>query len=839
MSVILSIANEEEAKEILYEAMNRGFVTSKDLVIVLIGIAGSGKSSFKRIALNLPPEKIRKSTPLAEAVIRSISTSRATVSDSIEWEVVDSEGLLKMVADAVKKLEIPKESAEEPVASTSSSDTPEVEMKSRDQRASPQNESSRIIPGSSSYDDTLIEELLKLITKSTDSPRLLNVNWVYIIDTGGQPQFLQLLPAFIKKISSCVCLLRLDQKLDDNPLVQYFDSSGKQVGEAYPSEQSNLQIVESCVRTIHSKCTLNSDKPPSCFIVGSHLDEYEKGECSESVEEKNERLLNILSSVRLETLMFYGSDSNELIFPLNCELPENRDHTVAAVFKKCVMSHHSEPEVEILVVWFVLEEAIRQYATKKGVAYVERATCANIASHLRMSHKVFETALDHLLKLNIFRCYSSAPILIFCTTQLVLQMLTELVQYSFQLRRGGIRGVSGEAYDFKNKGKFSTDFLKKTLSNFFSDRLFTPEIFLGILRELLAVADMQDGKHFMPSLLNELSDKDKDEHRSSSHKDKKEHRSSSRKDKKEHRSSFHKDKKEHRSSSRKDKKEHRSSSHKDKKEHRSSSRKDKKEHRFSSHKDKKEHRSPSHKDKREHRSSSHKDKKEHRSSSHKDKREHCSSSHKDKREHLSSSRKDKKGHRSSSRKDKKEHCSSCKDKKEHRSSSKSLSALLIVLQGGCLPNGLFTSLMVSLMNHCGWRLYECEHEPICLYQNCVTFTVPGNLPGTITLIASFSYLEVHVNCSIESQVDSVCNTVYEDINRGLKTSWQVLYPGEVHFRLAFFCDSCSSTSPEHIKHHAEVSKGGKYETCSKDSKYGTPLCDSKLRWLRSTSKSDL
>ena len=689
MSVILSIANEEEAKKILFEAMDKGSVTSQDLVIVLIGIAGSGKSSFKRIALNLPPEEIRKSTPLAEAVIRNISVSRATVSnsDSIEWEVVDSEELLKMVADAVKDLGIPKESAESSFvsdASTSSSDTSEVEMKSRDQRASPQNESSSV-PGSGSLDDALIEDLLKLITKSTGSPRLLHVNWVYIIDTGGQPQFLQLLPAFIKNISSCVCLLRLDQKLDDNPLVRYFDSSGEQVGEAYPSEQSNLQIVESCVRTIHSKCTLNSDKPPSCFIVGSHLDEYEKGECSESVEEKNERLLNILSSVRLETLMFYGSGSNKLIFPLNCKLPEERDHTVAAEFRKCVMSHHSEPKVKIPVVWFVLEEKIRQYATENSVAYVTRDKCDDIASQLHMSNKVFEAALDHLLKLNIFRRYSSAPNLIFCTTQLVLQMLTKLVQYSFQLRGGSIHGVSGEENDFKNTGKFSTKFLKNKLSNFFSD-LFTPEIFLGILRELLAVADMQGGKHFMPSLLNELSDK---------------------------------------------------------------------------------------------------------------------------------------------------------DKHKHRSSSKSLSALLIRRDDGCLPNGLFTSLMVSLMNHCGWRLYECEHEPICLYQNCVTFTVPGNLPGTVTLIASFSYLEVHVNCSIESQVDSVCNTVYEDINKGLKTSWQVLYPGEVSFSLAFFCDSCSSTSPEHIKHHAIVSDGGKYETCSKDSEYGAPLCDSKLRWLRSTSKSDL
>ena len=688
----------------LNEAIQKGYVTSKDLIIVLIGIAGSGKSSFKRVALNLPPEEMRKSTPLAEAVIRNISISRATVSDSdsIEWEVVSSERLLEMVADAIKEIGVPQQPTEVPFMSAASPSSEastltgvtEDEMKSRDQRASPQNEhrnestSSDTINGNYGALIGLDEDdpLLPLITKSKGSRRLLQVHWIYILDTGGQPQFLQLLPAFIKNISSCVCLLRLDKKLDDKPLVQYFDTSGKQVGEAYPSEQTNLQIIESCVRTIHSKCCLNSDNPPHFFIVGSHLDEYEKGKCTESIEEKNEQLLKMLSNMHLETsLMFYGSgalDENErLISPLNCKIPEERDHNVAAEFRKCVMSRCSEPEVEIPLAWFVLEERIRQYAIKKGVAYVEKATCANIASQLHMSDVVFEAALSHLLKLNIFRCYSSVPYLIFCTTQVILHKLTELVQYSFKLRKGSVCGFSGEAIDFKNEGIISTEFLK-SFSSFYSD-LFTPEIFLAILRELLAVADMQGGKHFMPSVLNELTDKDKE---------------------------------------------------------------------------------------------------------------------------------------------------------IHRSSSESLAALLIILRGGCLPNGLFTSLIVSLLNSCGWQLaYKPRlRKPICLYQNCVTFALPDNLPGTITLIASFKYLEVHVKCSIESEVDDICTGVYRDIKRSLEASWKVLYPGQASFSLAFFCDSCNSTCPEYSKHHAKISDKRKYETCSEDLRCGAPLCDSKLRWLKSS-----
>ena len=721
--------------------MEKGFVTSQDLILVLVGIAGSGKSSFKRVVLDLPLEELRVSTPLAEAGIRNISISRATISDSegIKWENINSEKLLSMVADAVTEVGVPQESSKipstadaspssEPVASLppmsagspSSSDTPTLtgvtqdEMKSRDQRASQEPidsskmHSSNIAVQEQDRDLEFKDDpLLPLIRKSKGSRRLLRVHWVYIIDTGGQPQFLQLLPAFIKNISACVCILRLDQNLDDHPLVQYFDTSGKQVGEPYPSEHTNLQVVESCIRTIHSKCSLNSDKSPGCFVVGTHLDQYEEGKCAETIEEKNERLVKKLFDTHLEaSMMFYGSSDEEekLIFPLNCKNPEDRDHNVAAEFRKCVMNHCSEPEVKIPLAWFVFEERIRQYATKKGVPYVEKSTCVKIARTLHMSRETFEAALDHLLKLNIFRCYSSVPDLIFCTAQVILQKLTELVRYSFQLRRACVHGITGEDISFKKEGIISIKFLQR-FPSFYSD-LFTPECFLKILHELLAVADMQDGKYFMPSLLNELSDKE-----------------------------------------------------------------------------------------------------------------------------LS----------------------------KHRSSSPSLSALLILLHGGCLLNGIFTSLVASLKNNCGWQLAIGGNlrKPTCLHQNCVTFKIPGKLPGSVTLIASFNYLEVHMACSIEPKIDSICTRVYSDIKSGLETSWRVLYPGEVSFTPAFFCSSCSVSSPRQVSimppffccrhlhtsesdhpssttHHADVSKEGDYETCSVDFRFGSALQESKRRWLKNT-----
>ena len=703
------LREQEAAQHFLDEAAKNGYVTAQSIVIVLVGIAGSGKSSFKRLILSLPPEKDRVSTPLAEATIRNLSISRAVIgdSDTVNWEVVDSEQLLKMVADAIKEIGATKDA---PLSASDEVYHPDSKSQHQAGSNSPvmAKSSASQSPGDAavfSHDDTHQQQgtdeefdscddrLLPLIRESKGSRRLLGVHWVYIIDTGGQPQFLQLLPAFIKNISSCVCFVRLDQGLDDKPLVKFFDKLGKQCGRSYPSEHTNLQLVESCVRTIHSRCCLQSEASPNFFVVGTHRDKYEKCPHPETIDMKNERLTALLEPLQQSLTFYKADDTGKLIFPLNCKTPRKHDKAVAAEFRKCVMNHCPEPNSKIPLAWFVLEERIRQYAVKKNVAYVKREICFKIAQKLHMNSETFEVALNHLLNLNIFRSYSSLPNLIFCDTQVVLLKLTEIVQYSFQLRESSIYCVSSEDINFKNEGIITTEFLSH-FPQYFSDT-FTPDCFIQILRELLAIADLQNGKYFMPCLLNELSEKE-----------------------------FH----------------------------------------------------------------------------------------------------------------------------EHRISSQSLSTLLLYLDGGCLPNGLFTSLIASLKNDHRWALSKKNHKAACLYQNCVRFRIPGDLPGVVTLIASFSYIEIHLDCRIESEIDKACQRVFNDVKIGLQASWNTLYPGDVSFKLAFFCSNCailvsdapgtsSQDCPSVVQtHYATVNDGGRFETCSRDDSCVAKLDDSKLRWLKNTSE---
>ena len=679
---------DDAVKELFSNAMEKGYVTSQSVVILLVGVAGSGKSSFKRVALNLPLQDKRVSTPLAEAAIRSASISRAIIdgdSDNVEWEVVTPEQLLTMLADAIK-VGVSDQTAEEssksnqpshiqnPFLSTSynQSDSSNPDRPDPDTKLSEPNVNSH-----NSNDEFELEDdnLLQLISRSKGSKRLFDVHWVYIIDTGGQPQFLQLLPAFVKNISSCVCFAKLNESLDEKPMIAFFDESGKQCGSPYQSEHSNLQIMEGCVRTIHSKSCLLSERSPSFMIVGTHHDEYEQNPPAETLEMKNSRLRTKLGPILTSNLVFRKRDS--LIFPLNCKKPEKKDLIVVSEFRKCVMKNCMEPE-SIPLAWFVLEQHIRQYAAKKNMLYVTRSACSKISKKLNMSDRIFEAALNHLLKLNIFRSYSSLPELIFCDTQVVLLKLTELVQHSFKLQGTDVIGPTYEELMFTNKGFINIQFLRK-FPLFYSD-IFTPENFLDILRELLAIADMKNEIYFMPSLLKELSES---------------------------------------------------------------------------------------------------------------------------------------------------------EVQSYRCNSKLLSPLLLYLDGGCLPNGLFTSLIAALNNDHNWSPSLIDEEPACLYRNCVEFSIPGGVPGSVTLIASFECIEIHIDCMFESELADICHRVFDDVKNGLEASWKVLYPGDISFKAAFFCN-CTATDR---KHKSIISQCGKYETCSINTSHGIHTeSDKKQHWMQIISK---
>ena len=157
------------------------------------------------------------------------------------------------------------------------------------------------------------KDLITRFHKPDEDVKVLNGQIVGEMgDCGGQPQFLEILPKFIDNLSLGLLVIDLSQRFDDYPMNYYYNKEGKSVGEGVRSTLTNEQIIRLCLRMIISKS--QEDRRVKVIFVGTHRDEEYK--CTETREEKNHKLKDMVKSLNLEENVIYRNE-DELIYAIN------------------------------------------------------------------------------------------------------------------------------------------------------------------------------------------------------------------------------------------------------------------------------------------------------------------------------------------------------------------------------------------------------------------------------------------------------------------------------------------------------------------------------------------
>ena len=348
-----------------------------------------------------------------------------------------------------------------------------------------------------------------------DSRDLSGSNWIHLIDSGGQPEFHNLLPIFIHHTSSTILVQRLCDSLNDYPTVEYYNQEGKLTGMPYRSSLTNLEILKSSVRTMHSYPTEGMHN--KIITVGTHRDMEDR--CSETRAEKNEMLFNLLHALFPDDLVLCGA-AMEPIFPLNTKDPDEDDQKVALTVRQGIESSAPDP-VDIPLWWYLLELILQRLVSQLGRTVLSRKECLHIAHELGFSDEEFDAALRYFCELNLCLHYPTVlPNVIFSGSQVPVDKLSELVQLNYELRQakfGKNPGNPPEARDakwlkFRDQGIVRLEFLSR-FPKHFRDGLFTASDLLKLLEYLLIVAPLSEGDYLMPSLLQMLPPKELDKHR--------------------------------------------------------------------------------------------------------------------------------------------------------------------------------------------------------------------------------------------------------------------------------------------------------------------------------------
>ena len=547
----------EEEKELFDDAMKAGYVTMKVFNTLILGMAGVGKTSFKHILLGLLPPDVRNSTSLADApiqipLIRDVSGVKVQAGES-GWKPIQGDDLQKIVTDTISTIvsnlkDVPESMKRELQEQVASIATPRGTQRSKPVKTSGQTTSTastastshiprQSTPSSQEGVQGVIANFMGMMVsmvagKSSESqvsgrdPReVLGSDWIYFTDSGGQPHFHNLMPHFLQGISAALFVHRLSERLDTHPMVEYYEN-GRPISAPYRSTHSTEDTLKCLVRSMQTR-SVDSEKP-NLVILGTFLDEVQ--ESSETLEEKNEKLLKLLSSNFRDQLVYYNKANNELIFPVDAKHPGAHEEVVAKLIRTVVERSPSR-KIKVPIGWYVLETVLEKLIHHLGRKILSKNECLEAAQQLNCHEQALTAALKFFHEQHLFHYFPEVlPEVVFCSPQVLLDKLTELVKDAYVMREAVIKPSQmpattvGKHRQFRDKGVVTLEFLEQ-FPRHYVDELFTPPDLLRLFMSLLILTpfsttlhdqvdfSLRDTQYYMPSLLDMLPSSDLEKHR--------------------------------------------------------------------------------------------------------------------------------------------------------------------------------------------------------------------------------------------------------------------------------------------------------------------------------------
>ena len=521
--------------------MLRGFIQLDIDKVVMFGIAGSGKTCALAALLGLDPPDLRCSTPLMK---RPIEVVVVCVDDLLQWEKKTPKQVQETIAEIIRS-RVPIHQDESPTSahpqagsqqlpsSTAGKETPhageeEVSEPAVTASASSADDepTSTPLPESESNLDALLqssdveEEFVSLINSSPPSfEPILRQKWTYVIDSGGQPQFQEVMPVFLNGASDFVYVFKAHESLNDRPMIAYFDDTGKLVCEPHPSFQTNEETLKQCTRTIRSFTAKNKDvPPPRMLLLATHRDMVVEESLPGVLDSLHKRLREILLPHFKEQIVFCDKNMEDFIFTINAKKPEPKDRKCADAIRRCLSGKkEGSKTVKVPLRWYALYQKLKQIMAGLGKKVLTREQCRRAAESLGIDDESCEEALNFFNGLNmLFYFPGILPHLVFLEPQVVLDKVTELVEENYRMSQGK-KGQQpnpkqGDWLKFRDYGHVTEKFLSEFKSHY-EPPIFTPKELIQLLKGLLVFAELSEGVWFMPCLLKMVSTVDVDLYR--------------------------------------------------------------------------------------------------------------------------------------------------------------------------------------------------------------------------------------------------------------------------------------------------------------------------------------
>ena len=521
---------------ILQVALRDGFIPHRDDVFLIHGPGGVGKSSLISMFLGEQRDLIRVSTAVAEeplqvCPIREVSTSMFTA----DWERVDYDRLPRMVAHTSHQLlvnkgdpivEKPKEKGKE--VNVQGEDSRGKSLASRESQAflskstKKKNRAFKLLSklatifqkpppslttslGEDPYNipglfATFQEEIHELMRESREVHDFLLAYTIHLLDSGGQPQFHELVAILLRGITGIVSVFKLSEYLAGHGKVAFF-KEGICSHDPYQSHYTNEQVIRHNLQAIQSEvCRTGIEEMPNLAFVGTFLDEQDA--CTETPDQKDERLHAIITEILPEEMQqCIITNGGQVTFRVNARTPGRQDYEMVGRLREALMSRSRTKPKNLPLRWYAYKVFLRMLMQRLGRQILSLQECEFIGHKLGFDPPSLKAALNYLRQLHIISFYEVLPNVIFGSSQVILDKITELVTYNLELRKGEY-AVGGAERKFLQQGIISLRLLKsQALSKHYTGDLFRAEDMLKVFVSRLILSEVGPDQYLVPSVL--------------------------------------------------------------------------------------------------------------------------------------------------------------------------------------------------------------------------------------------------------------------------------------------------------------------------------------------------
>ena len=509
--------SDEKAQQIIDKALNSSSLDMRNVVAVITGLMGSGKTwLLSRLFNQLPPD-LYTSTGVAERSLRSLLHHMINISLSC-WEPFTYDQILEFLAclfhETLRESDVVPFHSEGKVVASLPTSTPSLLLplpssspaKETTSPPTAQSSPTTVPTSTAATESSTMQSMVSKVKAPKSSSKQEILELIHMIDTGGQPEILENLPSLIHHCHLIVLVLNLMFGLDDHPSIDYHEK-GEAYKRALPSQFSNRQIIQKLASTLQAKRfyqqkafqkeqmqTKHSSSP--CFrllVVATHRDCVPEGELETRVRAFDQALRDILLPANNEELIFFLA--NQIPFVLNLKNPDKDDQTRLDIIR----SEVSGGKVKVGEVikapgsFLVFEQVLAEFASKTAKRdIVSLKECQVIGEKLNMKPEEVEAALIFFHRQFTLLYFGHIlPNLVFTKPQTPLECINAVVRFSYKVESGDVMGIPGQLVSYLRDGIITEEILShKQLTQCFIPGLYEPCHALDLLCHTLTLAPL-------------------------------------------------------------------------------------------------------------------------------------------------------------------------------------------------------------------------------------------------------------------------------------------------------------------------------------------------------------